>query len=168
MTWLLAALLASAQPAAVSKAAAQPASKPTQSQSLRIRSATSDIDRGAGVVLLEGDVDVEHSDGYGLRADRVYLFLTASNELSRIVASGNVVLTNAARSATCPLATYRRARREVEMFGDEAGAYARLVELGEQRRELEGRRIRFWLDAEQVEVDGPRITVCKPGEGAGK
>ena len=43
----------------------------------------------------------------------------------------------------------------------------RLVEEGAQRRELEGRRIRFWLDTEQVEVDGPRITVeKKAGEGA--
>ena len=114
------------------------------------------------------DVEVEHSDGYWLRADRAYMFLTASNELSRVVASGNVVLTNATRSATCPLATYRRARREVEMFGDGDGSYARLVEGGAERRELEGRRIRFWLDTEQVEVDAPRITVGKTGGEAGK
>ena len=162
MTCLLAALLAAAQPAAATNAA------PATVQSLRIRSATSDIDRGAGVVLLEGDVDVAHSDGYGMRADKVYLFLTASNELSRIVASGNVVLTNATRSATSPLATYRRDLREFEMFGDGDGAYARLVEEGEQRRELEGRRIRFWLDTEQVEVDEPRITVSKTGKEPGK
>ena len=134
---------------------------------MRIRSASSDIDRGAGVMLFEGDVDVVHSDGYWLRADRVYVFLTASNELSRVVASGRVVMTNALRSATCPLATYRRARREFEMFSDGSGEPARLVEGGAQRRELEGRRIRFWLDTEQVEVDGPRITVeKKAGEGA--
>ena len=65
MTCLLAALLAAAQPAAATNAA------PASVQSLRIRSATSDIDRGAGVVLLEGDVDVAHSDGYGMRADKV-------------------------------------------------------------------------------------------------
>ena len=130
-----------------------------------VKSGTSDVDRREGVVLLERDVDVAHSDGYGLTADKVYLFLTSSNDLSRVVASGNVVLTNAERTATCPLATYRRQRREVEMFGDGDGAYARLVEEGAERRELEGRRIRFWLDTEQVEVDGPRITVGRTGEG---
>lgn len=141
---------------------------PAVPQSIRIRSDSSDIDRNAGVVLLEGNVDVEHSDGYGLRADKVYLFMTASNELSRVVASGNVVLTNATRTATCPLAVYRRLRREVEMFGDGDGTYARLVESGADKRELEGRRIRFWLDVEQVEVDGPRITVGKTGKEVAK
>ena len=145
--------------------AAAVAAAPEPVQSMRIRSDSSDIDRGAGVVLLEGNVEMEHSDGYGLSADRVYLFLSASNELSRVVASGDVVLTNATRMATCPLATYRRHRREVEMFGDGKGTYARLVESGADRRELEGRRIRFWLDAEQVEVDGPRITVGRTGKG---
>ena len=141
-----------------------PAKTPDVPQNIRIRSDASDIDRNAGVVLLEGNVEVEHSDGYGLRADKVYLFMTASNELSRVVASGNVVLTNASRTATCPLAVYRRLRREVEMFGDGDGKYARLVESGADKRELEGRRIRFWLDVEQVEVDGPRITVGRIGK----
>lgn len=135
------------------------------SASMTVKSGSSDIDRKAGVVLLEGDVDVVHSDGYGLTADRVYLFLSAASELSRVVASGNVVLTNASRTATCPLATYRRAKREVEMFGDGKDVYARLVEAGAERRELEGRRIRFWLDTEQVEVDGPLITVGGAGKG---
>ena len=162
MTWMLAALLAAAQPPAAAQAAPS-----APSSSMRIRSVSSDIDRGAGVMMFEGDVDVVHSDGYWMRADRVYVFLTASNELSRVVASGHVVMTNVSRSATCPLATYRRARREFEMFGDDSGEQARLVEDGAQRRELEGRRIRFWLDTEQVEVDGPRIKVeKKTGEGA--
>ena len=139
--------------------------QPAAAASMEVKSDASDIDRKAGVVLLEGNVDVVHSDGYGLTADKVYLFLSASDELSRVVASGNVVLTNAARTATCPLAVYRRAKREVEMFGDGKEVYARLVEAGAERRELEGRRIRFWLDTEQVEVDGPRITVGKSGKG---
>ena len=122
-----------------------------------------DIDRAAGVVMLEGDVKMDHSDGYRMAADSVYLFLTASNELSRVVASGDVSLSDATREATCPLAVYRRRRREVEMFGDDKGGVARLVERGGSRRELEGRRIRFWLDTEQVEVDQPRITVDNPG-----
>ena len=138
---------------------------PTNSH-MRVRSRSGDVDRKAGVVLLEGDVFVEHSDGYTLSADSVYLFLEAGNELGRVVASGGVVLSNGARVATCPLAVYRRSRREVEMFSDGKGAFARLVEGGGEARELEGRRIRFWLDAEQVEVDEPRITMGK-SEGVG-
>lgn len=133
---------------------------------MRVRSRTSDVDRKAGVVMLDGDVFVDHSDGYTLSADRVFLFLAAENAIGRVVASGNVVLSNGARVATCPLAVYRRRKREVEMFSDGQGAFARLVEGGGDARELEGRRIRFWLDSEQVEVDEPRITVGKP-EGVG-
>ena len=138
---------------------------PTNSH-MRVRSRTSDIDRKAGVVMLEGDVFVEHSDGYSMTADTVFLFMTADNALSRVVASGGVVLSNGTRVASCPLAVYRRRRREVEMFSDGKGAFARLEEGGAEKRELEGRRIRFWLDSEQVEVDEPRITLGKK-EGVG-
>ena len=130
---------------------------------VRVRGGSCDIDRKAGVVMLEGDVRVDHSDGYKLAADSVYLFLTADNELRRVVASGDVKLSDATREATCPLAIYRRQQREVEMFGDDNGGVARLVERGEGRRELEGRRIRFWLDNEQAEVEKPRITVGETG-----
>ena len=133
---------------------------------MRVRSRSSDVDRKAGVVMLEGDVFVEHSDGYSLSADSVYLFLAADNALSRVVASGGVVVSNGSRVASCPLAVYRRRTREIEMFSDGKGAFARLVEGGGDRREIEGKRIRFWLDSEQAEVDEPRITMGK-SEGAG-
>ena len=81
----------------------------------------------------------------------------------RVVAVGNVVVTNAARVGTCAMATYRRAKREIEMFGDGKGGYARLVDFGEHPGELEGERIRFWLDAEQVEVENARITTGAKG-----
>lgn len=136
---------------------------PTNSH-MRVRSRSSDVDRKAGVVMLDGDVFVEHSDGYSLNADSVYLFLNGENALNRVVASGRVVLSNGARVAMCPLAVYRRRKREVEMFSDGKGAFARLVEGGGERRELEGKRIRFWLDSEQVEVDEPRITLGKVEE----
>lgn len=129
---------------------------------MRVRSRSSDVDRKAGVVMLDGDVFVEHSDGYVLLADKVYLFMTAGNALNRVVASGGVVLSNGTRVASCPLAVYRRRRREVEMFSDGKGALARLVEGGGEKRELEGKHIRFWLDSEQVEVSEPSITFGKP------
>ena len=134
---------------------------------LKVRSTSSDNDRKSGVAMLEGGVRVEHSDGYELDADSAYLFTTAANELSRIVASGNVAVSNGARRATCPLAIYRRGKKEIEMFGDDKGAYARLEEREGGGRELEGRRIRFWLDTEQVEVDEPRITMGTTGGKGG-
>ena len=129
----------------------------------RIRSESADYDRAQGIAVFEGHVVIEHAGEYTMNADRLYAVMAASNELGRVVAVGNVVVTNAARVGTCAMATYRRAKREIEMFGDGKGGYARLVDFGEHPGELEGERIRFWLDAEQVEVENARITTGAKG-----
>ena len=145
--------------AALPAALAAPSSSSASTSSVvRIRSATSDFDRRAGVVLFDGSTVVEYGDEYTLCADRVFAFLTASNRLSRVVASGNVVVSNGLRVGTCALATYRRAKGEIEMFGERGGAKARLVERGERTGEIDGDRIRFWLAAEEVEVSNSRIS----------
>ena len=133
-------------------------------QSARIRSASSDFDREAGVILFEGDVRVEYESDYTLRADRVFAFLTASNRLGRVVALGNVVISNETRVGTCALSTYRRRKGEIEMFGARGGAKARLVETGDQPSALEGDCIRFWLDSEQVQVENAAIAAEHGGE----
>ena len=129
----------------------------------RIRSDAADYDRMHGIAVFEGHVSIEHAGEYTMNADRLYAVMAASNELSRIVAVGNVVVTNAARVGMCDKATYRRAKREIEMFADGKGGYARLVDHGDHPGELEGERIRFWLDAEQVEVENARITTGGKG-----
>ena len=134
-------------------------------KSARITSRTSDFDRREGVVMFEGDVVVRYSDSYVMCADQLYMFLAGSNELSRVVAVGNVSITNETRVGTCALATYRRKRSEIEMFGDGKGARARLVESGEEASALDGSRIKFWLDSEQVEVSDPTISVKQEGGG---
>ncbi len=125
---------------------------------VRIRSVSSDFDRDAGVILFEGSVVVEYEGDYTLCADRVFAFLTASNRLSRVVADGNVAITNGLRVGTCALATYRKAKGEMEMFGKVGGAKARLSERGDKESTVEGDRIRFWMDAEQVEVTNSQIS----------
>ncbi len=130
----------------------------------RIRSVSSDFDRKAGVILYEGGVFVEYGRDYTLNADRVFAFLAASNRLSRIVADGHVVISNGARVGTCALATYRKAKGEFEMFGDKAGTKAVLVERGDRASELAGDRIRFWLDAEQVEVSNATLATEHDGK----
>ena len=130
----------------------------------RIRSESADYDRKAGVAVFEGNVRIEHAGEYTMNADSLYVVMTSSNELGRVVAVGNVAITNGMRVGTCDMATYRRARREIEMFGDDGkGGNARLVDNGDHPGELEGERIRFWLDAEQVEVENVRITTGPKG-----
>lgn len=132
-------------------------------KSARITSRSSDFDRQAGVVMFEGDVVVRYSSDYTMCADRLYMFLSGSNELSRVVAIGAVSITNETRVGTCAMAVYRRKRGEIEMYGDGKGAQARLADGGEEASELEGSRIRFWLDSEQVEVEGARLGVEQKG-----
>ena len=98
-------------------------------------------------------------------ADRLYMFLAGTNELSRVVALGNVSITNDTRTGTCAMATFRRKKSEIEMFGDGTNVVARLVERGEDAAALEGTRIRFWLDSEQIEVEDSRISTEQKGGG---
>ena len=132
----------------------------------RIRSRTADFDRKAGVVMFEGNVGVRYSDDYSMNADQLYMFLSGSNELSRVVAVGNVVISNETRVGTCAMATFRRRKSEVEMFWDGNSVPAKLVERGADASELEGSRIKFWLDSEQVEVENSKISVQTGGKAA--
>jgi len=135
-------------------------------ESARITSRTSDFDRKEGVVMFEGNVVVSYAADYTMCSDRLYMFLAGSNELSRVVAVGNVTITNASRVGSCAMATFRRKRSEIEMFGDERGGVARLADSGEEAGALEGARIKFWLDTEQVEVERSRLSVrAQTGEG---
>ena len=132
-------------------------------ESARITSRSADLDRKEGVVMFEGDVVVRYSNDCMMCADRLYMFLSGSNELSRVVALGNVSITNDTRTGTCVMATFRRKKSEIEMFGDGKDALARLVERGDDAGALEGTRIRFWLDTEQVEVENSRISAEQKG-----
>ena len=132
-------------------------------KSARITSRTADLDRREGVVMFEGDVVVRYSNDCTMCADRLYMFVAGSNELSRVVALGNVSITNDTRTGTCAMATFRRKKSEIEMFGNGKDALARLVENGEDSSALEGARIKFWLDAEQVEVEDSRILTEQKG-----
>lgn len=141
---------------AIALAAALPLHK--SHEVTRIRSESADYDRNAGIVVFEGHVQVEHAGEYTMHAESVYAVMTSSNELGHVVAIGNVTITNASRVGMCEMAKFRRARREIEMFGGGKGGRARLVDCGDRPGELEGDKIKFWLDAEQVEVENPRIT----------
>lgn len=141
----------------------------TQSQevakSARITSRASDFDRKAGVAMFEGNVVVRYSNDCTMCSDRLWMFLAGSNELSRVVATGNVSITNATRIGTCSMATYRRKKNEIEMFGSGTNTLASLRDGGDEAGALSGTRIRFWLDTEQVEVENSRIESEQKKEG---
>ena len=129
-----------------------------------ITSRRSDFDRESKVVMFDGDVCFEYASDYVMRADRLFVFMSGSNVLSRIVALGNVAITNDTRVGSCAMAKFWKKTSEIEMFGDGAGRLARLAD--DSGNDLCGTRIRFWLDTEQVDVESPEIQVdTKNGKG---
>lgn len=127
-------------------------------KSARIRARRTDMDRREGVVMFEDDVFVEYSTDYTMNADRIFVFFKGTNALSRIVATGGVVFTNDTRTGSCDMAVFRNFEKKIEMYGGE-GRPARLVERGDNRSEVAGKKVSFWIDTEQVEVISPVISL---------
>ena len=135
-----------------------------EEKSAKITSVRSDFDRNAGVVMFEKDVCVEYASDYVMHADRLFVFLGGSNELSRIVAVGNVAITNDGRIGSCAMAKFWKRSSEIEMYGDGGSVQARLAEIRDGNA-LQGSKIRFWLDSEQVDVENSDVQVDRKGGG---
>ena len=69
-------------------------------RSVKITSRRADADRKQGVILFDGEVFVDDAE-YKMHADKLYVFLDGTNELKRIVALGNVAITNETRAGYC-------------------------------------------------------------------
>ena len=119
--------------------------------------------RKDGVIAFEGNVCVDDIE-FKMHAREVNLFLEGTNDLKRVVAIGDVVVTNGVRNGSCAKATYNKALSKVVLYGDpKTGVMAVLRDEGKRRSKVEGRKITFWVDTEQVEVDGSTVTVDAGG-----
>ncbi|MBR1921747.1 MAG: hypothetical protein IJ829_07085 [Kiritimatiellae bacterium] len=138
------------------RAAARPA---------KITADTTVYNRKEGVASFAGHVHVD-DEQYQMHADRVYLFLEGTNDLQRIVAIGHVAVTNETRRAYGAKATYAKKNGLVVLHsGDGVPAELR-DEANGQERSVRGKKIRFWIGAEQVEVDEADMTGTAPAGGA--
>ena len=91
----------------------------------------------------------------------------AAGDVRRVVAIGNVAMTNDAHRAYGAKATYSKKNGLVVLYsGDGITAEVR-DESKAQPQIVRGRRIRFWIDSEQVEVDEADLTGAAPSGGAG-
>lgn len=134
-----------------------------ESRMVRVTSERSSYLRKDGVIQFAGQVYVDDVE-FKMHADEVTLFLAGTNELRRVVALGNVAVTNEMRWGTAAKASYDKANSRVVLYGDEqAGILARLVDEGKRRSEVTGRKIVFWVDTEQVEVEQSTVTVDAGG-----
>lgn len=117
----------------------------------RITSANTYYDRKEGVAIFSGKVHVDDAR-YQMHANKAYVFMSGTNDVERIVAVGDVALTNETKRAYGARVTYYRGRGLVVLHaGDGCVAEVR----DEQPRGdqiVRGKKIRFWIDQEQVEV----------------
>ena len=90
----------------------------------------------------------------------------AAGDVRRVVAIGNVAMTNDAHRAYGAKATYSKKNGLVGLYsGDGITAEVR-DESKAQPQIVRGKRIRFWIDSEQVEVDEADLTGAAPSGGA--
>ena len=125
-----------------------------------------DYDRKEGVVLFDRNVYVD-DEQYQMHTDRLFLFLDGTNDLKRLVAIGNVAITNENRRAYCARATFNKKLGRIVMYSSDE-ITASLREEGKKGSEVKGEKITFWIDSEQVEVENPVITMPGGLGGGGK
>jgi lipopolysaccharide transport protein LptA len=130
-------------------------------RSVTIVSDRTDYDRKQGVILFDGNVFVNDNE-YKMHSDTLYVFLDGTNDLKRIVACGDVCITNGLRVGTCQRAVYSRLSSRIVMYGN-SSANAKLVDNGKRKSELEGEKITFWVDSEQVAVEKSKVTIDASG-----
>ena len=157
-------------PAPEPEATPEPEAQPSKSKtpelprSVKITSERTDYDRREGVIMFDKDVFVDDAE-YKMHSDQLYVFLDGTNELKRIVAIGNVSITNETRVGSCAKAAYTKSVGKVVMYGDTNGVRAKLADYGKRKSEVEGRKTTFWIDSEQVEVEGSTVTLDAGGYG---
>ena len=127
----------------------------------RITSDTTYYDRKEGIAVFKGHVHVGDSD-YQMDARRAIVFMTPSNTLSRIAATGAVALTNGTKRAYGEKVTYHRDNGLIVLHGAEGAPALVLDESPEGDRSVRGRKIRFWINREQVEVVEADLSAPKP------
>ena len=117
----------------------------------KITSASTYYDRKNGFACFTGHVFVD-DEKYKIHADRAYVFMNGTNELHRIVALGNVAITNETKRAYGAKASYYRNPGMVVLYADTKQVAEVRDETERGNQIVRGRKIKFWTDSEQVEV----------------
>ena len=131
-----------------------------------LKSVRADYDNQNGVAMFEGNVILRGREGkndYVLKTDQAFAFLSGTNDLRRVVAIGNVRVKSGSRVGRCDRAVYTKGDAKIVMYGEDGGSSAMLADVSKQRSRVDGSRITFWIDTEQVEVIDTKITVDSDG-----
>ena len=129
----------------------------------RISSANTFYDRKEGYACFSGHVFVD-DEKYQMHADRAFVFMSGSNDLHRIVALGNVAITNDTKRAYGAKASYYRDPGMIVLYaGDGVPAEVR-DETPKGPQTVRGKKIKFWTESEQVEVMESEISAPAMGD----
>lgn len=153
--------------AVVKKAGAKKPKKELTGRSAVITADRTDYDRKEGVILFDRNVYVD-DEQYQMHADRLFVFLDGTNDMKRLVALGNVSLTNEDKTAWCQKAVYTKTSSQIVLFGDEQNP-AWLRDAGGRKgdeSEVSGLRITYWIDSGLATVE--KSVIKLPGFGGSK
>lgn len=131
-----------------------------------LRAVRADYDNLNGVAMFDGRVSIKGREGdvpYILVASQAFVFLSGTNDLRRIVALGGARIKSGDRKGSCDRAVYTKGDSKIVMYGDDKGRNASLEDYSKRRSKVEGARITFWLDNEQVEIVDSTVTIDATG-----
>jgi len=128
----------------------------------KISSDSTYYDRKEGFAYFSGNVFVD-DEQYKLHADRAYVFMSVSNDLQRIVALGNVAITNGTKRAYGEKASYFRNPGMIILSAGEGAPAEVWDETGDGRQTVRGKKIKFWTGSEQVEVVDAELSAPATG-----
>ena len=128
----------------------------------KITSTSTYYDRKEGFAYFSGHVFVDDAQ-YKLHADRAYVFMNGTNELHRIVALGNVAITNDTKRAYGAKASYYHDPGMVVLYSGEGRPAEVRDETPKGPQVVTGKKIKFWTRSEQVEVLEAEISAPTAG-----
>lgn len=138
------------------------AQTPEKVSTARITSHSTYYDRKEGLISFTGNVFVDDEE-YKLHADRAYVFLEGTNDLKRVVALGNVAMTNGTRRAYGTKASYYRNPGMVVLYGSDDTLAEVYDGEGSNTRTVRGKKIKFWTVTGQIEVLESELTSPRQG-----
>ena len=128
----------------------------------RINAARARYDRKEGIAVFSGGVSVADPQ-YEMHADRAFVFTGETNDLRRVVAFGNVAITNGTRRAYGSKASYYRKSGMVVLDAGDSGSAEVRDEGPNGAQVLRGKKIKFWTGSQQIEVVEAEITAPSKG-----
>jgi len=113
-----------------------------------------DFDNKEGIILFDENVLIDDAQFF-MRSERLIVFMEGTNDVSQIMAIGNVNITNELRHATCAKAVYTKKDAQIVMLADEndKDSVVRMVTQGDTAGTVTGYKVTIWLDDEKVLVE---------------